>query len=333
MLVFGLVGLASPGAAQQSWRPWDAAPPASSAQEAVANAGTAAPQAAETSGSALLLDPPSTAEAAAPAPAGRDWVQPAMPQVKPRTVQFTGATPAPTAGLAPARAFPTPQGPINDKRIRKYTGADAGLFVVSSVAGVTLQGRLSSPLFCVRRIDNGEWRAIGPNESKGKWFRPFTIPKYNDLQPVGYVHAEPLPPGKYELYRVDFHWWDCKPSNDRGWSIYTPLHNPPPAEPDFSIPFEVKAGRAVYFGSLMAWSNGARVNTGLFDEAHYAVRLTLSNESERDLGYAREKFPQLYRTPVDIEVVDANALGIPGLINRAQPEGAVSPPSPFTLFP
>ncbi|MGB0370338.1 MAG: hypothetical protein ACPGN3_03245 [Opitutales bacterium] len=102
----------------------------------------------------------------------------------------------------------------------------------------------------------------------------------------GEVFILRLPEGNYEFYNYSFY-------DNRG--SFSVTHN---RKSDFSIPFKIEAGKALYVGSIIAkhtWgknSLGMTIPTGGYHE--------FENEQTRDLEILTEKFPILFEYPLII---------------------------------
>lgn len=113
----------------------------------------------------------------------------------------------------------------------------------------------------------------------------------------GFVSVLKLPPGKYELY--NFSVFGGAGFGSVTWS----------SKQDFSVPFEVQAGKATYIGAYDC--------TPIFGEGIFGLRALagmywiLSDQHDRDVPIARGREPGLTQTPVDIAVPDPQRLNIP----------------------
>lgn len=203
-------------------------------------------------------------------------------------------------------------------KLEAYRGADAGRLVVSRVAkAANTMYLVDPPVLCIRRTDNGNWTAFGRDVDAA--FNAFDLDMKKIAiggllggapQPVGAVGMMRLAPGRYELYRTTFSSADCDPRRAMP-AFYKPLSfKPVTFLQDYSVPFEIKAGRTLYFGSVSAVVIPGRVGVGLF-YTNVPVQMYLTDESTRDLGRARKRWPDIRE--YDVEVFDADALGSPVL--------------------
>jgi hypothetical protein len=135
-------------------------------------------------------------------------------------------------------------------------------------------GETSRPLFGGRKIVNDSGSILEPDDD-------FTG------RESGHVTVEYLEPGSYEIYSYDLF---------GSWGSMQTVYSP---KSDFSIPFVIKAGEAVYIGDFA----GVRIKIG-DKTAGYFV---LTDKHERDVEIARRHDPDL--PPVTISVADPSKLG------------------------
>lgn len=206
----------------------------------------------------------------------------------------------------------------NPVKLSSYKGADAGRIVVSRVSRSTYaMYSFDPPILCIRRVGSGDWTFLGRNADAS--FSAFDL----DLKritkssliggtppPVGAVGVTRLAPGQYELYRVTFSPADCDLGR-RLMAFERPLSfKAAPLLQDYAVPFEIKAGRTLYFGSISAVAIPGRVGIGFFHTS-VPVDMYLTDESSRDLDRARKRWPDIQE--YDVEVFDADTLGVPHL--------------------
>ncbi len=133
----------------------------------------------------------------------------------------------------------------------------------------------------------------------------------------GEVASLALPPGKYELVSFQL-------ERGRGTAFFirwTPRKR-------FAIPFSVEQGKVTYLGEMLTRS----VRVSSFPARSEPRVFELTNQFERDMVYARKKYPALQSLPVTIAVPDVSRLGIPYITNRpidveSAPAIEMGPPS------
>jgi hypothetical protein len=125
----------------------------------------------------------------------------------------------------------------------------------------------------------------------------------NDLAPmggVGEVFVQDLSPGDWELYSYEF---DTDGSNMLQWR---------PAK-EFSIPFTIKPGRAVYIGDFAPVGHMVRAFIDFVGGARFIVK----DQSARDIPIAKAKDPGLGQ--VDVSIFDVDSLHHP-LLGTKNPQ-------------
>jgi hypothetical protein len=110
---------------------------------------------------------------------------------------------------------------------------------------------------------------------------------YRTLDSKGGVFVIALKPGNYEFHNVHFH-----------YNVFLG-HRYISARQDFSIPFTVKPGRALYVGELTARTAWDRSSNPL-NHIAAAGFFTRSNKFERDQALLETAHPEIKGIPVDI---------------------------------
>lgn len=138
--------------------------------------------------------------------------------------------------------------------------------------------------------DEGRFRIYIPDLSKDTF--DVRNEKYE-----GFVTILRLPPGKYEIYNFEV-------------SIASPLGSTRfSSREDFSIPFEVQSGRAVYIGSYDSTPTYGKSIFGV--DVVAGTYWILSDRHERDLAVAKAREPALGQMAIDLAVPDPRRLNIP----------------------
>ncbi len=162
-----------------------------------------------------------------------------------------------------------------------------------------------------RKRDHSE-KLIVHNDANN-WLSPtkndFAGPDEN-----GVVKVVTLKPGSWELYEY------FATTTTSGVMIYSGNHSAVDPGPDFSVPFTVAPGHAVYIGDFKAIGTftknfiGIKVPTGV----HFEV----ADRSARDIEIAKRKDPSL--ADVEVQIPNIAAIDNP-LFQVAPPE--TSPPA------
>ena len=196
-----------------------------------------------------------------------------------------------TSGPPGAGAFDI--GPLSGK----YTGNDAGYLVVTIAAQT---GTLYDDYFLYLRKKD--------RSAKGEiWWgqeNPFDRRKLDieDDKEEGIVDVRRLPPGDYEIFNVQAH--INAGTRQIRWE----------SKSDFSIPFEITAGRATYIGEMMVVGlKGDKGFLGL--RSPEGAVFVLTDKSTRDIPIAKAKEPRIGE--VAIKLVDPNSLANPAITNGA----------------
>lgn len=119
---------------------------------------------------------------------------------------------------------------------------------------------------------------------------------FDSEEGAGTVFALPLPPGKYEFYK-----YYMFQSGGTAQIVWKPHE-------EFSIPFEIQAGRATYIGEVRA--------VNLFEKNMFGIKLSdgarfeVKDAYERDAPILATKFAVLSGVPVDSAVLAEGFAGI-----------------------
>lgn len=155
-----------------------------------------------------------------------------------------------------------------------YSGPDAGylVFGFGAAPGTTY----SAYKFMIRKKGENSETAISYLQDNLFWS---TERDFDDQTENGYVAVRSLPQGDYEIYNFEIHLNGGMIQTDYG------------SRNDFSIPFKVTAGKAVYIGDFTAVKLTGRNIFGM--SVHAGAYFLVSDKSGRDLPIARRKVPTL----------------------------------------
>lgn len=173
---------------------------------------------------------------------------------------------------------------------RDYAGPDAGHLVVA--LGASAETKYSSYTLMYRKKGDkaeGMIRYLQEN-----MFSP-TKRDFDGESGNGFVAVHSLPAGEYEIYNFDVFF--------NGGMIQTNFGS----RQDFSIPFTITPGKAVYLGDFTAV--GMTGNNIFGMSVRNGAYFIVSDKQERDLPVARAKMPAL--GSVEISVPDAAKVGNP----------------------
>ena len=89
--------------------------------------------------------------------------------------------------------------------VGKYSGSDAGYLVVGLAAYNTMEGRAIKYTLDYRRIESSDTGSVSFSPKKKLELMPFLNQKtdFEDGNEMGIVEVRRLPPGKYELFKVE----------------------------------------------------------------------------------------------------------------------------------
>ncbi len=176
----------------------------------------------------------------------------------------------------------------------EYTGADAGILVVSF--GSLGEQAAGYTIWYKPRAEKPGWfpDIISYDPSSFLFNR---TPDYTGHE-IGQVHILHLKPGEYDFYRAAIF-------NPVGIQLST--WN----SPDFSLPFTIKPGEVTYAGDI---AGSALWKRGLFISGYYVV----SDQHERDLEIARKKDTNL-PAAVTIAVPDVSGMADKALLPQELP--------------
>ena len=161
----------------------------------------------------------------------------------------------------------------------KHSGSDAGYLVVGLAAYDTMESRAIQYTLDYRRVESSDTGSVSFSPKKKLELMPFLNRKtdFEDGNEMDVVEVRRLPPGKYELFKVDgalyggvIQWrWQSKNS--------------------FSIPFTIETGNATYVGHFQGHSTSVRSFVSLGAPLPSGAYFVVSNQSDHDLQIARKK--------------------------------------------
>jgi hypothetical protein len=177
---------------------------------------------------------------------------------------------------------------------RDYAGPDAGHLVVA--LGASAETKYSSYTLMYRKKgDKAEGMVRYLQENM---FSP-TKRDFDHQTENGFVAVHSLPAGEYEIYNFDVFF--------NGGMIQTNFGS----RQDFSIPFTIIPGKAVYLGDFMAVSMTGNNIFGM--SVRNGAYFVISDKQGRDLPIAKAKVPLLGN--VEVAIPQATAIGNPLLRN------------------
>lgn len=163
------------------------------------------------------------------------------------------------------------------------SGDQAGYLVVGLAAYDTMESRAIRYTLDYRRIGSSDTGSISFSPKKKLELMPFLKQKtdFQDDSEMGVVEVRRLPPGHYELFKIDgalfggmVQWrWQSKNL--------------------FSIPFDIEAGNATYVGHFQGHSTSVHSVLSLGAPLPSGAYFVVSNKSEHDLAIARQKIDYL----------------------------------------
>lgn len=166
---------------------------------------------------------------------------------------------------------------VKDDRLKVAPGDAAG-FVVGSV-GVVSKGRgrsgASRNALGVRSIATGADLELAYTINNLYEYSPKDI---KDETKKLAVFRVALPPGEYEIFRVNFF-------ENNGYTTATYQN-----EKNFSLPFTIEAGREVYLGEALAASIPGKNLLGMTMAVGY--RFDFTDQRERDFPVIQARFPE-----------------------------------------
>lgn len=171
-----------------------------------------------------------------------------------------------------------------------YAGPDAGQVLVG--IGAAKGTNYSSYSFYFRRADAAPQADV--KQASGRFIylqsNIFSSQKrdYDSAQENGVVLLSSLPPGKYEIHNFNIHLNAGTTQLNFG------------SKSDFSIPFEVQAGKAVYLGNYQANAIQGKNMLGL--SAPAGAVFVVESRLDRDIALARARSGQPSVAP---QVLDA----------------------------
>src|SRR5450631_533554 len=161
----------------------------------------------------------------------------------------------------------------------KYSGSDAGYLVVGLAAYDTMESRAIKYTLDYLRIGSNDTGSVSFSPKKKLKLMPFMHQKadFEDGDEMGVVEVRKLPPGNYELVKVEgalyagfIRWrWQSKDG--------------------FSIPFTIEAGNATYVGHFQGHSTSVRSVLSLGAPLPSGAYFVVSNQIDHDLPIARKK--------------------------------------------
>ena len=160
-----------------------------------------------------------------------------------------------------------------------YSGSDAGYLVVGLAAHDTMESRAIKYTLDYRRLESSDIGSVSFSPKKKLELMPFLNQKtdFEDGNEMGVVEVRRLPPGKYELFKVEgalyggFIQWRWQSKNS------------------FSIPFTIEAGNATYVGHFQGHSTSVRSVVSLGAPLPSGAYFIVSNQNDHDLQIARKK--------------------------------------------
>ncbi|HEY5237284.1 MAG TPA: hypothetical protein VIJ62_02795 [Rhizomicrobium sp.] len=133
----------------------------------------------------------------------------------------------------------------------------------------------------------------------------------------GLVTVTKLPPGDWELYEYFV-------TTQMGGLITSGNHSMIDPGPDFSVPFTIRPGRAVYIGDFKAIGSTGKSLIGIDMPA--GVRFVVADHGARDIEIAKRKDPNL--GDVDVQIPDIATMNNPLFQMEQKAAAAPSPPQP-----
>lgn len=178
----------------------------------------------------------------------------------------------------------------------KYSGSDAGYLVVGLAAYDTMNSRAIQYTLVYRRIESNDAGAISFSPRKKLELMPFLNQKtdFEDTDEMGVVEVRKLPPGNYELFKVE----GALYAGIIQWRWHS--------NNSFSIPFAIEAGNASYLGHFQGHSTSVRSVLSLGAPLPSGAYFVVSNQNDHDLQIARKKVATFQE--VKIAVPDVTAL-------------------------
>jgi len=167
-----------------------------------------------------------------------------------------------------------------------YRGADAGSVVIS----IGQTRKTSYPLYSL--VFRKQHRSADPQQGEEGSFMyaPFGIfekseADYQSDQEKGSIFVKSLPPGEYEIYKLDISW-----TTGMAQGSFS-------STKDFSIPFEVKPNATTYLGNYQANRTDGKNLFGMTVPG--GAVFVVANRKESDIALVKDKITHAHGEIID----------------------------------